>query len=78
MEKISRHYRMVHFAEINQVTPSCSILQNTGKVVTPKLLPRNCLRCLQATLITSPLGAGDLVSEFMWGIVVQAIMLQPP
>ena len=78
MEKISRHFGIVHFAEINQVTPSCSILQNTGKVVTPKLLPRNCLRCLQTTLITSPLGAGGLVSEFMWGIVVQAIMLQPP
>ena len=78
MEKISGDFRMVHFAEINQVTPSCSILQKTGKVVTPKLLPRNCLRCLQTTLITSPLGTGGLVTEFMWGIAVQANMLQPP
>ena len=31
-----------------------------------KLVPKNCLRCLQATLI---MRGGWLVSEFMWGIV---------
>ena len=57
---------MVHFAEINQAPPPSSILQYIGRVATPKLVPRNCLRYLQTTLI---MGEGGLVSEFMWGIV---------
>ena len=36
-----------------------------------KLVSRNCLRYLQTTLI---MGGGGLVSEFMWGIVVQILM----
>ena len=43
-----------------------SVLQYIDRVATPKLVPRNCLRCLQKTLIT---GGGDLVSGFMWDIV---------
>ena len=43
-----------------------SMLQYIGRVATPKLVSRNCLRYLQTTLI---MGGGGLVSEFMWGIV---------
>ena len=57
---------MAHFAETNQAPPPYSMLQYVGRGVTPKLVPRNCLRYLQATLI---MGEGGLVSEFMWGIV---------
>ena len=53
---------MVHLAEINQVPPPYSMLQYIGRVATPKLVPRNCLRYLQKTLI---MGEGGLVSEFM-------------
>ena len=44
-----------------------SMLQYLGRVTTPKLVPRNCLRYLQTTLI---MRVGGLVSEFMWGIVL--------
>ena len=57
---------MVHFAEINQGPSPYSMLQYIGRVATPKLVPRNCPRYLQTTLI---MGGGGLVSEFMWGIV---------
>ena len=57
---------MVHFAEINQAPPPYSMLQYIGRVATPKLVPRNCLRYLQTTLIME---GGGLASEFMWGIV---------
>ena len=57
---------MVHFAEINQVPPPYSMLQDIGRIATPKLDSRNCLRYLQTTFI---MGGGRLVSEFMWGIV---------
>ena len=53
---------MVHFAEINQVPFSYSMLQDNGRAATPKLVPRNCLRYLQTTLI---MGGGGLVSELM-------------
>ena len=53
---------MVHFAEINQAPPPYSMLQYIGRVATPKLVSRNCLRYLQTTLI---MGGGELVSEFM-------------
>ena len=43
-----------------------SMLQDIRRVATPKLVPRNCPRYLQTTLI---MGGGGLVSEFMWGIV---------
>ena len=56
---------MVHFAEISQAPSSYSMLQHIGRVATPKLVPTNCLRYLQTTLI---MGSGGLVSEFMWGI----------
>ena len=60
---------MVHFAEISQSPPPYSMLQHIGhigRVATPKLVPRNCPRYLQTTLI---MREGGLVSEFMWGIV---------
>ena len=57
---------MVHFAEINQAPPPYLMLQYIGRVATPKLVSRNCLRYLQTTSI---MGGGELVSEFMWGIV---------
>ena len=53
---------MVYFAEINQAPAPYSMLQHTGRVLTPKLVPRNCLRYLQTTLI---MGGGGLVSEFI-------------
>ena len=56
---------MVHFAEINQARSPYSMLQHIGRVATPKLMPINCLRYLQTTLIMG--GGGGLVSEFMWG-----------
>ena len=43
-----------------------SMLQDIGRVATPTLVSRNCLRYLQTTLI---MGGGGLVSEFMTGIV---------
>ena len=42
---------MAHFAEMNQLFSPYSILQHIRRVVTPKLVPRTYLRCLQATLI---------------------------
>ena len=42
---------MVHFAEINQVPSLYSMLQDIRRVATPKLVPRNCIRYLQITLI---------------------------
>ena len=53
---------MVHFAKINQDPSPYSMLQDIGRVVAPKLVPRNCVRYLQTTLI---IGRGRLVSEFM-------------
>ena len=53
---------MVHFTEINQVPSHYSILQDIGRVATPKLVPRSCFRYWQ---ITMKLGEGGLVSEFM-------------
>ena len=48
------------------------MLQYIGKVATPKLVPRNCLRYLQTNLI---MGEEGLVSEFMWGIVAYFLPL---
>ena len=53
---------MVHLAEITQIPSLYSMLQDIRRVSTPKLVPRNCLRYLQTTLI---MGGGGLVSEFM-------------
>ena len=53
---------MFYFAEINQAHSSYSMLQHIGRVATPKLVPRDCLRYLQTKLI---IGGGGLVSEFM-------------
>ena len=73
LEKIYENSGMVHFAEINQPPPSYSMLQYIGRVATPKLVSRNCLRYLQTTLI---MGGGGLVSEFMWGIAdIPIVML---
>ena len=47
---------MAHFAEINQVPSPDSMLQHIGRVTTPKIVPRNCLRYLQKTMI---MGEGD-------------------
>ena len=44
---------MVHFAETNQIPSPNSMLQHIGRVETPKLVPRTCLRYLQTTLIMS-------------------------
>ena len=41
------------------------MLYHIGRVATPKLVPRKCLRYLQTTL---KMGGGVLVSEFMGGI----------
>ena len=45
--KISGNSGMVHFAEINQAPPTYSVLQYIGRVASPKLVPRNCLRYLR-------------------------------
>ena len=51
----------------NKSDPSpYSMLQDVGRVATPKIVSRNYLRYLQTTLI---MRGGGLVSEFMWGIV---------
>ena len=49
---------MVHFAEINQAPSPYSMLQHIGRVATPKLVPRNCLRYLQTTLKMGRRGIG--------------------
>ena len=43
-----------------------SMLQYIGRVATPKLMPRNCLRYFKTTMI---MGGGGLILEFMWCIV---------
>ena len=53
---------MALFAEINQTPSPYSILQDIGRVATPKLVTRTCLRYLQTTLI---MWGGGLVSELM-------------
>ena len=53
---------MVYFAETNQAPSLYSMLQDIGRVATPKLVPRNGLRCLETTLI---MAGGGLASEFM-------------
>ena len=64
---------MVHFVEINHALSLYSMLQHTGRVATPKIVPRNCLRYLQKTL-GAGFGMGErdggarLVSEIMRGI----------
>ena len=42
---------MIHFAEISQGSLPYSMLQYTGSVATPKLVPRNCLRYMGTTLM---------------------------
>ena len=42
---------IVLFAELNQAPSLYLMLQHVGRVATPKLVPRNCLRYLQTTLI---------------------------
>ena len=49
---------MFYFAEINQAPFSYSLLQHIGRVATPKLVPRKCLRYLQTTLIMGGGGIG--------------------
>ena len=63
---------MVLFAEINQAPSPCSTLQHIDRAATPKLVPRNCLRYMQTTLIMEGVG---LISEFMWGIVASYVSL---
>ena len=48
--KILGNSGLGHFAEISHAPPTYSILQHIGRVATPKLAPRNCLRYLQTTL----------------------------
>ena len=43
--------RVVYFAEINQVPYPYPMLRLIGRVATPKLIPINCLRYLQTTLV---------------------------
>ena len=69
--KIYGNSGMVHFAEINQAPSPYPMLQHIGRVSTPKIVPRHCLRYLQTTLI---MGGRGLVSEFMWGIVELKLM----
>ena len=40
---------MFHFAEINQAPSSYSVQQYIGRVLTPKLAPKNCVRYLETT-----------------------------
>ena len=42
---------MFHFAKRNQAPPSYSVLQHIARAPALKLVPRNCLRYLQRTLI---------------------------
>ena len=53
---------IVHFAVINQAPSSYSMLTRIGRVATPNLVPRTCLRYWQTRLIIREEG---LVSEFM-------------
>ena len=64
-EKIFGNSGMVYLSEINQAPPPYSMMQYIGRVATPKLVPRNCLRYLQTTLV---MVGGGLVSEYMEGI----------
>ena len=64
---------MVHFPEISHAPSPYSTLHHISRVATSKLVPRNCLRYLQATL---RMGVGGLVSEFMWGIVGSEFQFQ--
>ena len=49
---------MVYFAQIDQVSSAYTMLQHIGRVATLKLVPRSCLRYLQATLIIGEGGGG--------------------
>ena len=66
---------MVHFAEISQALSPYSMLHYIGRVATPKLVPRHCLRYLQTTLI---IGGRGLATEFMWGIVWKKKKMEKP
>ena len=57
-----RKFLNVPLCEINQAPSPYSLLQHIGRVATPNLVPRNCLRYLQTILIME---RGGLVSEFM-------------
>ena len=57
---------MVHFAEINQAPRPYTLLQYIGRVATPTLVPRNCIRYLKTTFI---MGGGGLDSKSLSGIV---------
>ena len=60
---------MTHFAEINQASLLCALLQHIGRVARPKLEWRESLRYFQTTVITW--GEGVLISESMWIIVFE-------
>ena len=62
LEKFMKILEWSTLQEINQAPTPYSMLQHIGRVATPKLVPRHCLRYLQTTLI---MGEGGLVSEFM-------------
>ena len=61
--KIYGNSGMAHIADINQAPSPYSMLQHIGRVATPKIVLRHCLRYLQTTLI---MGGWELVSEFMY------------
>ena len=48
-EKIYGNSEMFHFAEINQAPSSYSVQQYIGRVLTPKLVPKDCVRYLETT-----------------------------
>ena len=52
---------MVHFAEINQVLTLLLNFAVIGRVATPTLVARNCLRYLQATLIKGGVEIGLII-----------------
>ena len=58
LEKNSENSRMVQFAEINPAPLPYSMLQYIGRGATPKLVPRNCLRSLQTSLMMGGRGIG--------------------
>ena len=64
--KIPGSSGMDHFAKTNHTLSPYSMLQHIGRVATPRLVRRNCLRYFLTPLI---MGEEGLDSEFMLGIV---------
>ena len=57
---------MAHFAEINQVSSPYLMLQYIGEVTSTRLVPRNCLRYLQTTLMMEGGDWSQNSREVLW------------